>query len=71
MTTAHLIVATGVLFYLFTCIAFIDIARKDFGSMGKKALWAFVAFLPFIGPVLYFILGYKTGKRPGIANPMV
>lgn len=66
MTTAHLIVSAGILFYLFTCIAFIDIARKDFGSMGKKVLWAFIAFLPFVGPVFYFLLGYKTGKSRNI-----
>ncbi|RJP74996.1 MAG: hypothetical protein C4522_22030 [Desulfobacteraceae bacterium] len=69
MNTAHIIIVIGIAFYLFACIAFIDIARKDFGSIGKKALWAFIAFLPFIGPVLYFALGYRTGKSPESANP--
>ena len=69
MNTAHIIIAIGILFYLFACIAFIDIARKDFGSIGKKALWAFTAFLPFIGPVLYFVLGYKKGKTTESGNP--
>jgi len=65
MSAAQVIIAGGILFYLFTCFAFIDIARKDFGSIGLKALWAFVAFIPFLGPVLYFVFGYKKGRKTG------
>ena len=68
MSTAHIIIIVGIVFYLFTCIAFIDIARKDFGSIGKKALWAFVSFMPFVGPVLYFAIGFRKGKSPGSQN---
>jgi uncharacterized membrane protein YhaH (DUF805 family) len=68
MSAARLIVLTGILFYIFTCLAFIDIARKDFGSIGLKALWAFVAFIPFLGPALYFVFGYPKGKKPGDMN---
>jgi uncharacterized membrane protein YhaH (DUF805 family) len=65
MSTAQWIIATGILFYIFTCFAFIDIARKDFGSIGLKALWAFVAFIPFLGPIVYFVFGYPKGKKQG------
>ena len=65
MSTAQLIIAAGILFYLLACFAFVDIARKNFGSIGLKALWAFVAFIPFLGPVLYFALGYRKGRKTG------
>lgn len=68
MSTAQLIIAGGILFYIFTCFAFIDIARKDFSSIGLKALWAFVAFIPFLGPVLYFVFGYKKEKKTGTVD---
>ena len=30
-----------------------------------KALWAFVvALVPFIGVVVYFLFGFRKGKRP-------
>jgi uncharacterized membrane protein YhaH (DUF805 family) len=51
-------------FYILTILAVIDIARKDFGSMGKKALWACVALIPFIGWLIYLIFGFRKGKRP-------
>jgi len=51
-------------FYILTILAVIDITRKDFGSMGKKALWACVALIPFIGWLIYLIFGFRKGKRP-------
>jgi len=38
-----------VFFYLLTVLAIIDIIRKDFGTIGKKALWGLIAVIPFIG----------------------
>lgn len=64
MNTFQLIIIIGASFYALTCIAFIDIARKDFGSIAKKAIWGIVAFIPFIGVVIYFLFGYRQGKRP-------
>lgn len=58
-----LIVATGTFFYLLTCLAFVDIARKDFGSLGKKAMWGVIAFIPFVGVVIYLLFGYRQGKK--------
>jgi len=62
MDTFKLIVGIGSFFYLLTCLAFLDIARKDFGSIGKKAMWGVIAFIPFIGVVIYAAIGYRKGK---------
>ena len=62
MDIFQIIIAVGVFFYLLTCVAFIDIARKDFGSLGIKALWGVIAFIPFIGVVIYIIFGFRKGK---------
>ena len=62
MDILHIIVGAGAFFYLLTCLAFIDIARKDFGSLGIKVLWGFVVFIPFIGVVIYIVLGFRSGK---------
>ena len=65
MSTGMFVVLTGVAFFLITCVALLDIARKDFGSIQMKALWAFVAALvPFIGVVVYFLFGFRRGKVP-------
>lgn len=66
-----IVVVTGIIFYLFTCAAVIDIARKDFGSIQMKALWGFTALIPFIGVVIYLIFGFRKGKRPGASNDVV
>ena len=65
MSTGMIIVLTGVAFFLMTCMALLDIARKDFGSIEMKALWAFiVALVPFLGVLVYIIIGRAKGKRP-------
>ncbi len=58
------VIGTGVLFFLLTFCAVLDIARKDFGSINKKFLWGFIALIPFIGPIIYFALGFRRGKKP-------
>jgi hypothetical protein len=65
MSTGMIIVLTGVAFFLLTCVAILDIARKDFGSIEMKALWVFiVALVPFIGVLVYIVIGRTKGKRP-------
>jgi hypothetical protein len=61
MNSTLMIVFGGLLFWMFTCWAVIDIARKDFGAIEKKAAWGFAALVPFLGPVVYFIFGSKRG----------
>ncbi len=64
MNSTHwMIIIFGLLFWLMTCWAVIDIARKDFGAIEKKAAWGFIALVPFIGVVVYLIFGYRKGTR--------
>ena len=63
MSSTQLIIAVGILFWLLTCVAVYDIARKDFGAIEKKAAWGFTALVPFIGPIIYFVFGMKKGTR--------
>ncbi len=72
MTTTHLVIMGGVLFWLITCWAIIDIARKDFSRPEFKVGWIiFAALVPFIGVLAYLIFGYKKGvprsKKPADA----
>ncbi|MCJ7539247.1 MAG: DUF805 domain-containing protein [Desulfobacterales bacterium] len=39
--------------------------RKDFGTIGKKALWGIIAMVPFVGWIIYLIFGFRKGKKPG------
>ena len=68
MSTTVLILLSGILFWLLTCVAVIDIARKDFGGIEKKAAWGFVSLVPFLGPVLYFAIGFKKGTPKSAAK---
>ena len=63
MNITLLIIGVGILFLLLTWAAFIDIARKDFGSIEKKAIWGFITFIPFIGVTIYLLFGARRGKR--------
>jgi uncharacterized membrane protein YhaH (DUF805 family) len=54
----------SVVFYLLTVLAIVDIVRKDFGTIGKKALWGIIAMIPFIGWLIYLIFGFRKGKKP-------
>ena len=63
MSTAEWIVLTGVGFYLLTCWAIFDIARKDFGGIEKKAAWAFLTLIPFLGPIIYIAVGFRKGSK--------
>ena len=55
----------SVVFYLLTILAIIDVVRKDFGTIGKKALWGIIAMIPFVGWLIYLIFGFRKGKKPG------
>jgi len=54
----------SVVFYLLTILAVVDIVRKDFGTIGKKALWGIIALIPFVGWLIYLIFGFREGKKP-------
>jgi uncharacterized membrane protein YhaH (DUF805 family) len=61
MSSTQLIILGGLLFWLLTCWAIVDIARKDFGKIEIKAIWAFAALVPFIGPIVYLAVGFRKG----------
>ena len=61
MSSTQIILISGLLFWLMTCWAVIDIARKDFGRIEKKAAWGFTALEPFIGVLVYLLFGYRKG----------
>ncbi|MBF0099502.1 MAG: PLDc N-terminal domain-containing protein [Desulfobacterales bacterium] len=59
-------IVIGIVFWILTVLAIIDLAWKDFGSLGKKVAWAFIIFIPFIGCIMYFIIGYRQGKKQSV-----
>lgn len=63
MTLTQIIIGIGLFFYILTCVAIIDIAHKDFGNIGKKAMWGFIALIPFVGCILYFLIGFRKGVK--------
>ena len=50
-------------FFFLTIWAIVDCLQKDFGSIGKKAIWGIIAAVPFIGAPFYFLFGFRTGKK--------
>jgi hypothetical protein len=67
-TFTLIVISTGVTFFALTCYAILDIAKKDFDSIKQKALWSVITLTPFIGPILYFTIGYRKGKTPQITD---
>lgn len=61
MSATQWIILSGLLFWLLTCWAIVDIARKNFGKIEIKAAWAFAALVPFIGPLVYLAVGFRKG----------
>ena len=68
MSLSSVIIGIGALFFLLTCWALIDISRKDFGGIEKKALWGFITLIPFIGPIVYLSIGFRKGKASNASN---
>jgi hypothetical protein len=48
-----------------TIWAIVDVAQKDFGTTGQKALWWIISSIPFIGFIVYLIFGMRKGKKTG------
>ena len=63
IATAVFWIKISVVFYLLTILAVVDIVRKDFGTIGKKALWGIIAMIPFVGWLIYLIFGFRKGKK--------
>jgi hypothetical protein len=65
LKTIAIFVGLCVPFFLGTIWAVVDVAQKDFGTMGKKALWWIIASVPFMGFIIYLIFGFRKGKKTG------
>ena len=63
MSTASIIIVSGIILWLLTALALIDIITKNFGSLKNKVIWFVIAFIPVIGWLIYFIFGLKKGVR--------
>ncbi|MBW2603430.1 MAG: PLDc N-terminal domain-containing protein [Deltaproteobacteria bacterium] len=64
MATVIVWIKISVVFYLLTILSIVDIMRKDFGTIGKKAFWGIIAMIPFVGWLIYLIFGFRKGKKP-------
>jgi len=63
--TVTFFIGLGLFFFILTCWAVLDASQRDFGTLGKKALWMLVAAIPIIGFIIYFIFGCRKGRKPG------
>ena len=53
----------GLVQVLLLAAALIDIRRRPAEQIrGPKKLWAAVAFINFVGPITYFVVGRKRGE---------
>jgi hypothetical protein len=68
LKTVGVVVLLTVPFFFLTIWAIVDCLQKDFGTIGKKALWGIIAAVPFVGSPLYFIFGYRKGKKTDLKN---
>ena len=63
MQTIVIFIALCLPFVAFTIWAVVDVAQKDFGTMGQKAVWWIIASIPFIGAFIYLIFGFRKGQK--------
>jgi hypothetical protein len=63
LSTNTFFIGVGIFFCIITWLAIFDIARKDFGKLAYKFMWGMIALIPFIGCIIYFVIGYRKGKR--------
>ena len=64
LKTALTVVVASVPFFILTVWALVDVFVKEFGSTGRKALWALVAAVPFVGALVYLAFGFRRGRKP-------
>ena len=61
--TIKVVLAITAPFLLLTVWAIVNAGQKDFGSLGKKAIWMMIAAIPFIGAFIYLIFGFRKGQK--------
>ena len=68
LKTIGVVLVLTVPFFFLTVWAIVDCLHKDFGTVGRKALWGLIAAIPFIGGIIYFIFGCRKGRKTDIEN---
>lgn len=68
MQTVLVWTGIGFLFLVLTNLAFFDVLRRDFGSRGKKIFWGMIALIPFLGCLLYILIGIHLGKKKSLTG---
>ena len=68
LKTIGVVLVLTVPFFFLTVWALVDCLQKDFGTIGRKALWGLIAAIPFIGGIVYFIFGSRKGKKTDLEN---
>lgn len=65
MTLKQLVIflALCVPFFVLTVWAVVDVAQREFKSVGMKAFWWIVASIPFVGFIPYLLVGIRQGKK--------
>jgi hypothetical protein len=65
---AMTVLVASIPFFALTVWALVDVFVKEFGSTGRKALWAVVAAVPFLGAPIYLLFGFRQGRKPEQAS---
>ncbi|RPI65831.1 MAG: hypothetical protein EHM38_11105 [Geobacteraceae bacterium] len=63
LQTTLVFLALCVPFFIATIWAVVDVAQREFGSVGEKARWWVIASIPFVGFIVYFAIGARKGKK--------
>ena len=64
LKTTITFIAMTIPFLLLTIWMLVDISLKRFNSPGEKAAWWILTLTPFIGWLIYFVFGYRRGRKP-------
>ena len=63
MDTFVIVAGISAVFWALTILAIIDVILKDFGSTRNKAIWGFIALIPFVGWLIYLLFGFRKGIK--------
>jgi hypothetical protein len=63
LQTTLVFLALCVPFFVATIWAVVDVAQREFASVGEKARWWVIASIPFVGFIVYFAFGARKGHK--------
>lgn len=63
MRIAALIIFITIPFLLLTVWMLVDISLKRFPTPSEKAVWWFIALIPFVGWFIYLVIGFRRGEK--------